>query len=67
MKITSWWTIIAISVGVALVVGLLLGFFGEMIGLSPSVRTVGVGVVAGITAAILINRRQTAINEQKKS
>lgn len=61
MKITSWWAIIAISVVVALVVGLLLEFFGEMIGLSPNMRTVGVGVVAGITAAILINQRQTAI------
>lgn len=65
MRILSWWMIIAILLGVALVSGLLLGLLGDWLGLSPSLRTVGMGVIVGLAAAVLITRRRAAINEQK--
>ncbi len=65
MLILSWWVIIAILLGVGLVSGLLLGFLGDSLGLSPSLRTIGMGVIVGLAAAVLITRRQAAINEQK--
>ncbi len=65
MRILSWWVIFAILLGVGLVSGLLLGFLGDSLGLSPSLRTIGIGVIVGLAAAVLITRRQAAINEQK--
>ncbi len=63
MKILSWWTIILILVGVALVSGLLFGLLGDLLGLSQSMKSGGIGVSVGVVAAFLIVRR-TAINKQ---
>ncbi len=65
MKILSWWMIIAILVGVAVVSGLSFGLLGDLLGLSPSMRGGGVGVSVGIAAAVLVARRRAAIYEQK--
>lgn len=47
MKILSWWMIILVLVGVALLSGLLLGLLGDLLGLSPSLRTGGLGASVG--------------------
>lgn len=65
MKIVEWWKIIAILIGVAIAGGLLLGLIGELFGLSPSIRTGGIGVSVGIAAAFLIARRRAAIDKHK--
>ena len=57
MKILSWWMIILILVGVALVTGLLFGLLGDLLGLSPSMKSGGIGVSVGVVAAFLIARR----------
>lgn len=57
--------IIAILVGVAIASGLLFGLIGELLGLSPSIRTGGIGVSVGIAAAFLIVRRRAAIDEHQ--
>ena len=51
-----------ILVGVALVTGLLFGLLGDLLGLSPSMKSGGIGVSVGVVAAFLIARR-TAINK----
>ncbi len=65
MKTLGWWMIVLILVGVAVVSGLLFGLPGDLLGLSPSMKSGGMAVSVGIAAAILIARRWAAINEQK--
>jgi hypothetical protein len=65
MKILSWWTIIVILVGVAIVSGLLFGLLGDLLGLSTTMKSGGMAGAVGITAAILIARRQAAIKNLK--
>lgn len=65
MKILSWWMIILILVGVALVSGLLFGLLGDLLGLSPSMKSGGMAACVGVAAAFLITRRRVAVNEQK--
>lgn len=64
MKIISWWTIIAILIGVAIVSGLFFGLVGDLLGLSSSMKSGGMAGSVGIVAAILITRRRAAINDQ---
>ena len=65
MNTHSWWMVIAISFGVGVASGLFFGLLGDWLGLSPSLRTVGVGVSVGIAAAVLTARRRAAINTQR--
>ena len=53
-----------ILIGVAVVSGLLFGLLGDLLGLSPSMKSGGIGVSVGIVATFLIVRRRVAINEQ---
>ena len=64
MNTHSWWMVIAISFGVGVASGLFFGLLGDSLGLSPSLRTGGVGVSAGVAAAVLMARRRAAINTQ---
>ncbi len=66
-KALGWGMIIAIMVGVAFAVGLLLGLLGELLGLPPGWRTGGIGAAVGITGAILIARRRAALDRQKSN
>ena len=52
--------IILVLVVVALLSGLLLGLLGDFFGLSPSMKSGGIGVSVGIAAAILIARRRAS-------
>lgn len=65
VKILSWWTIILVLIGVALLSGLFFGLLGELLGLSTSMKGGGIGAAVGIVAASLIARRRAAINGQK--
>ena len=65
MKMLSWWMIILVLVGVALLSGLLFGLLGDLLGLSPSVKSSGIGLSVGVVAAFLIVRRRAAVNEQE--
>ena len=64
MKVLQWWMIMLILVAVALVSGLLFGLVGDLLGLSPSMKSGGIGISVGIVAAFLIVRRRAAITEQ---
>ncbi len=64
-KALGWGMIIAIMVGVALAMGLLLGLLGEWLRLPPGWRTGGIGAAVGVTGAILILRRKAALDRQK--
>lgn len=64
MKILQWWMIILVLVVVAAVSGLLFGLLGDLLGLSPGMKSSGIGISVGIVAAFLIVRRRAAINEQ---
>jgi hypothetical protein len=44
---------------------IVFGLLGDLLGLSPSMKSVGIAASVGITAAVLIARRRAAINEQK--
>ena len=63
MQTFSWWKTIAILLGVALVSGLLFGFLGDLLGLSPGMKSGGIGVSVGVAAAFLIARRRSANKE----
>lgn len=65
MKIYSWWSIILILVGVALVSGLLFGLLGDLLNLSPGMKSGGIGVSTGIVAAFLIARRRASRQQTK--
>jgi hypothetical protein len=65
-KVMSWLMIIAILVGVAIAVGLLLGFIGSLFNFSATMTTGGAGAVVGIVAAALIAKRRAAIAQQSK-
>lgn len=52
----TWGGIVALSVGVALVAGLLIGLLDAAAGIHPG--TAGIGAVTGSVAAILIARRR---------
>ena len=66
-KVMGWGTIIAIMVGVALAVGLLLGLMGTMFGISTQWTGAGVGVSAGVVGASLIARRRAALDKRRSS
>lgn len=59
MKNLSWLKIILILVGVALISGLLFGLLGDLLGLSPAMKSGGIGVCVGAVAAFLIVRRNS--------
>ncbi|MCC6997409.1 MAG: hypothetical protein IT370_22530 [Deltaproteobacteria bacterium] len=65
-KLTPWWQIIAILVGVAVVTGLTLGLLREALGLSAGNATVAVGAAVGGVGAILIGRRRALQAQQQK-
>ncbi|MGD9628145.1 MAG: hypothetical protein AB7V18_02755 [Pyrinomonadaceae bacterium] len=60
MKLDSWWSIILVLLVVGLLSGLILGLFGELAGLSTTVRTGGVGVIIGVVGAFLISRKSAS-------
>ena len=66
-KVMGWGTIIAIMVGVALAVGLLLGLMGEVFGVPTQWAGAGVGVSAGVVGASLVARRRTALDKRSSS
>lgn len=66
-KPLGWVAIIAISVGVAFITGLLLGFIGSIFGLSTRWTTVGLGAVVGVVAASLVAQRRAALDRQKSN
>ena len=66
MQPMSWWKIIAILIGVAFVSGMLMGVLGDLLGLSPSVKSGGMAAPVAILAPILIARRRSStVNNQK--
>jgi hypothetical protein len=54
-------TIIAILFVTAIAIGVVLGAFGGMLGLSPGLRGAGVGACVGILGALLLSRRRAAL------
>ena len=66
-KVMGWGTIIAIMVGIALAVGLLLGLMGQMFGIPTQWTGAGVGVSAGVVGASLISRRRAALDKRSSS
>ncbi len=57
MKLNSWGSIILVLLVVGLLSGLLLGLLGEVVGLSTTVRTGGIGIIVGVVGAFLISRK----------
>lgn len=56
----GWITIILILLVVGLAAGLVIGFGGDLIGLSSGVRTPAIGAIVGVVGAILISRKLSA-------
>lgn len=60
-KIMSMGKIIAIMVGVALVLGLLIGGLGGLAGLPPGITGAGIGAAVGLIGVLLLNKRKAAL------
>lgn len=56
----GWITIILILLVTGLAAGLVIGFGGDLIGLSSGSRTTAIGAVVGVIGAILISRKLSA-------
>ena len=56
----SWVTIILIMLVVGLAAGLIIGFGGDLIGLSSGSRTTAIGATVGVIGAILVSRKLAA-------
>lgn len=64
MKKLQWSMITLVLVVVGLVSGLLFGVLGDLLGLSPSMKSGGIGISVGAVASFLIIQRRAAITEQ---
>ena len=60
-KIMSMGQIIVIMVGVALVLGMVVGGIGALAGISPGISGAGIGAAIGLIGVLLLNKRKAAL------
>lgn len=63
----NWLMIIGVLVIVAIVGGLIFGLLGDLLGLSPTMKIGGIGVLVGLVAAALLTRQRAAGNQENKT
>lgn len=64
-KVMSMGQIILIMVGIALVLGLVVGGIGGYFGFPPGIAGGGIGAAVGFIGVLLLNKRKAALAAQK--
>lgn len=64
-KVMSMAQIILIMIGVALVLGLVVGGIGGFFGIPPGIAGGGIGAAVGFIGVLLLNKRKAALAAQK--
>lgn len=63
-KIMSMGQIILVMVGLALVLGVLIGGLGGFFGIPPGILGAGIGAGVGFIGVLLLNKRKAALAAQ---